>query len=73
MGSFSISYLALAFFLLRVAASSRPRVTLFVGLLLAYRADTFFQALRLPKLNLQILCKLAQVFFGVLQPVVDYG
>ena len=56
MGSFSISYLALAIFLLRVAASSRPRVTLFVGLLLAYRADTFFQALRLPKLNIQIHC-----------------
>ena len=56
MDSFSISYLSLAFFLLRVAASSRPRVTLFVGLLLSYGAGKPFQTLRLPTLNLQILC-----------------
>jgi hypothetical protein len=73
MDSFSISYLSLAFFLLRVAASSRPRVTLFVGLLLSYRAGTFFQALRSPKLNLQIFYQLPQVLFGVLQTVVDNG
>jgi hypothetical protein len=33
MDSFSIRSLSLAFFLLRVAASSRPRVSLFVGFL----------------------------------------
>jgi hypothetical protein len=56
MDSFSISCLSLTFFLLRVSASSRPRVTVFVGLLLSYRAGTSFQPPCSPALDLQILC-----------------
>jgi hypothetical protein len=59
MDSFSIRSLSFAFFLLRVAASSRPRVTLFVGFLFSQRARTSFQTLCSPALDLHILCELA--------------